>query len=420
MSRTRPALRLISFLAVGAAAALLAGSPRRAQDAPAPAAAAQTPAPVEIPVRVSGADGLFVDSLGLDDFVLTEDGIPQTVEGFYMVRGQALAGRGGKPPDNPVIARHYYLLFQAVDYDSKYAEIVETVFKGLLRPGDTMTLMTPVKTYGLSPQALRTKSKDALCKEMIQILRKDIQMGASDYRSLLRDLKRLVKSIEGDTSAFDADLETDATTTSTIGLEVLLERYRDSLRKMEEIRLIDERRLLTFASALRAQSGRKNVFLLYQREFRPEINQTVLNTMMSMYQEQHEVLAMLMELFQFYRRETSFNQERLSRAFADADLGFNLIFMNKQSQYVFGANMREQSEDVYSVFSQIAGATGGLCETAANAATSFKKAAASSDDYYLVYYTPLNTARDKTFRNVRVAVKRTGITVSHRLGYYAF
>jgi len=413
MAKNNPALCVI--LTVGLLAAILPGFPRPGQDTPPP-----TPATIQIPVRVSGPDGRFIDSLAIDDFVLTENGAPQKIDGFYVVRGQSVLNRGGQPPDNPSIARHYYLLFQAVDYDSKFAEIVETVFQTLLRPGDTMTLMTPVKTYGLTPQALQSKPKDALCKEMVQILRKDIQLGGSDYRSLLRDLKRLVKSIEGGSSAFDSEMETDSTTTLQSGLEVLLERYRDSLKKMEDIRLIDERKLLGFASALRAQGGRKNVFLLYQREFRPEISPNVMNTMMSMYQEQHDVLAMLMELFQFYKRETSFNQERISQAFADADLDFNLIFMNKQAQYVFGANMKEQSEDVFSVFSQIAQATGGVCETATNPAASFKKAAASSEDYYLVYYTPLNPAKDKTFRNVRVAVKRTDVAVSHRLGYYAF
>lgn len=406
------------FFAAVFLSALLGAAPRQEQTPPASSPA--TLATVEIPVSVIGSDGRFVDNLTLDDFILTEDNAPQKIQGFYMVRGQSVINSGGQPPDDPSIARHYYLLFQAVDYDAEFADIVETVFNSLLRPGDTMTLMTPVKTYALTPQALQSKPKNEMSKEMVQILRKDIQLGGSDYRSLMRDLKRLIKSIEGDNKAFDPEMETDATTTSALGLEVLLQRYRDSLKKMEDIRLIDERKLLGFASALRAQGGRKNVFFLYQREYRPEISPTIMNTMMSMYQEQHDVLAMLMELFQFYKRETNFDQERISRAFADAGLEFNLIFMNRQSQYLFGANMKEQSEDVFSVFSQIARATGGVCETASSPVASFKKAAASSNDYYILYYAPLNSARDKTFRTVRVALKRMGLSVAHRLGYYAF
>ena len=394
---------------------ILPAGPRSGQEAaPSPAR------PIEIPVRVTDANGQFVDSLSLDDFVLTENGVSQKPVGFYIVKGQSVQGQAGMPPANPLISRHYYLMFQAIDYDPKLGDVVDILFKKLLRPGDTMTLMTPAKAYSLSQQALSSKPKDVLSKELNQILRKDIQIGSSDYRSLLRDLKRLVKSIGGEESAFDSDMESDATTTSSIGLEVLLERYRDSLRKMEDLRLIDERKILSFAQALKNQPGQKSVFLFYQREFRPEINPTILNTMMSLYQDQHEVLAMLMELFQFYKRETSFNQDRISRAFADASLMFNFIFMNKESQYVFGANMKEQSEDVFSVYSQVARATGGQCETAINPASSFSKAVAESENYYLLYYTPSNPAADKTFRNVRVAVKRAGVTVSHRLGYYAF
>jgi VWFA-related protein len=395
---------------------IMPAAPRSGQEAaPSPAR------PIEIPVRVTDTNGRFVDSLTLDDFVLTENGVAQKPVGFYVVKGQSVQGQAGTPPANPQVSRHYYLMFQATEYDPKLGEVVDTLFKKLLRPGDTMTLMTPTKVYSLSQQALSSKPKDVLSKEMNQILRKDIQIGALDYRSLLRDLKRLVKSIGGEeSSAFDSDMETDATTTSSIGLEVLLERYRDSLRKMEDIRLIDERKILSFAQALKNQAGQKCVFLFYQREFRPELNPTILNQMMSMYQEQHEVLAMLMELFQFYKRETSFHQDRISRAFADASLMFNFIFMNKESQYLFGANMKEQSEDVYSVYSQVARATGGLCETAVNPAASFSKAVAESENYYLLYYTPSNPAADKTFRDVRVAVKRTDVTVAHRLGYYAF
>jgi VWFA-related protein len=394
---------------------ILPGAPRSGQEtSPSPAR------PIEIPVRITGPDGQFIDSLTLDDFVLSENGVPQKIDGFYLVKGQSILSKAGTPIENPQVARHYYLMFQAIEYDPKLAEVVDTLFRNLLRPGDTMTLMTPAKAYSLTPQALAAKPKDVLSKEMNQILRKDIQIGGSDYRSLLRDLKRLVKSIEGENSAFDPEMETDTMTTSAVGLEVLLERYRDSLMKMEDLRLIDERKILSFAQALKNQTGQKNVFLFYQREFRPEINPTFLNTMMSLYQDQQEVLSMLMELFQFYKRETTYNQDRISRAFADASLMFNFIFMNKESQYLFGADMKEQSEDVFSVYSQVAKATGGLCETAPNPAASFKKAVVSSEDSYLLYYTPSNPAKDKTFRSVTVAVKRAGVTVFHRLGYYAF
>jgi hypothetical protein len=96
--------------------------------------------------------------------------------------------------------------------------------------------------------------------------------------------------------------------------------------------------------------------------------------MLSMYQDQPNVLGDLQDLFQFYRRELPLNMEGIKRAFADAGLCLNFIFMNKESQAVFGATMREQSEDVFRVFTAIAKATGGLSETAQNPAASFHAA----------------------------------------------
>lgn len=410
MSVTRAAV----FAAVFAVAVLAP-----AQEAARPAVPETTPR-LEIRVRVTGPDGAFLDGLTAADFVLTEDGFEQKIDGLYRVRGRDVLATDSAPPPGPQIApSHFFVLFQAVDYDPKFGEAMQTLFSSLL-PGDTLTLQTPVKSYTLSPKTLAAQPKDTLAKEMSQILRKDVQIGGSDYRSILRDLRRLVKSISGDTSLYDSDLETDATITSASGLEILLDRYRDALQKMESIRLIDEGKFFNFAGAVKGLSGRKVVFLFYQREFRPEISVNVMNQLMSMNQDRQDILGMIQELFQFYKREKKVSQERLSRAFADASLLFHFIFMNKESPYVFGVNMREQSEDVFEAFSAVAAATGGVCETAVNPAASFRKALASSDDFYLLYYTPTNALRDRSFRSVRVAVSRPGAKVAGRLGYYAY
>lgn len=75
---------------------------------------------------------------------------------------------------------------------------VDLLFQSLLLPGDTITLVTPMKPYSLAPDALARKSKAALSKEMQKILRKDIQQGGGDYRDTLRDLRRVVRAIGGD------------------------------------------------------------------------------------------------------------------------------------------------------------------------------------------------------------------------------
>lgn len=198
-----------------------------------------------------------------------------------------------------------------------------------------------------------------------------------------------------------------------------IDRYRQALMKIEGMRLVDEGKLLSFVGALRAAPGQKTVILFYQREYRPEISSATMTRLMSLYQDNPEILGSLMDLFQFFKREKTFDANRVKRAFADAGISFHFIFMEKKSQWVFGGTMREQSEDIYPGFTEIARATGGISESSQNPAVSFNRAAVISEDYYLLSYTPGAYSPDGGFRTIAVRVKGENYAVSNRLGYYA-
>jgi len=373
--------------------------------------------PVEVPVRVTSA-GQSVDNLALEDFEITEDGKPQTIDALYLVKGINLARTLGGTSFPVNLSRHYYLLFQTNEYDPKLAEAVDYLFQNCLLPEDSMTLMTPMKPYNLAPDALKSKPKEKLSKEMQSLLKKDIQQGGGEYRDIIKDLKKLVKVISaGGRTAGESEMETDSTT-SQLGLEMTLDSYKTTLVKLENLRLVDGQKFLNFSRALKKLPGQKVVFLFYQREFRPEISSAVLNTMMSMYQDDPNVEGDLMELFQFYSRKPNFDVSRIRQALADASICFNLIFMNKESQYYFGMTMREQSEDLFRAFSDMAQATGGMVDNSPNPAAAFKKSADTLQTYYLLYYTPQESGRDGGFRNIKVTVKNKDYAVAHRLGYF--
>jgi len=383
-------------------------------------AAAQQAAPpqnlIEVPVRVV-ADGRFAGDLTLADFEILENGRVQKPEGMCLVQGQTIARREGAAPDPVRSDRHFYLLFQTVDYDVKLAAAVDFLFQSVLQPGDAMTLVTPMKAYSLTAEGLAKKPKANLSKEMQQILRKDIQSGSGEYRALISDLRRIVKGIGGD-SGVDDDMESDSAT-SQFGLEMNLDRYKQSLIKVEQIRLIDERRLTALAAGLKEIPSRKFVYFFYQREFRPEISPQAMNTMMSLFQDQPNIISDLTDLFNLYRRESTFRLENVKQAFADAAACFNFIFMNKESQYMFGAFLREQSEDAFQTFTEIARATGGISDNSPDPATSFRNAIGGTLDYYLLYYAPDAPAGDGGFRTIEVRLKGRPGTVTNRLGYYA-
>lgn len=404
----RPRRNLIAALALAAACAGLAAA--RVQDAAPPQGL------VEVPVRVA-VDGRLAEDLALADFEILENGRIQQPQGLCLVKGREIVRREGPAPAARA-DRHFYLLFQTLDYDNKLAAAVDYLFQSVLRPGDAMTLVTPMKAYALSAEALTKKPKPVLSKEMQQILRKDIQSGSGEYRTLLAELRRIVKGIGGESRAVDEDMEQDSAG-SQFGLEMNLDRYKQSLIKLEQIRLVDERRLTALATSLRAVSSRKFVYFFYQREFRPEISPQSINVMMSIYQDQPNVMSDLTDLFNLYRRESTFRLDHVKQAFADAAASFNFIFMNRESQYMFGAVLREQSEDAFQTFTEIARATGGVSDNSPDATTAFRRTVEATQDYYLLSYASDAPAGETGFRTIEVRLKgRTG-AVTNRLGYFA-
>lgn len=406
--KTRP---LIAALAAGLLVPLITAI---AQEAPAAGSR-----PVEVRVRAA-AGGRFLDDLTLGDFALLEEGRPQSLQSLSLVRGGKIVRSEGPAEAARPRERSYTLLFQAVDWDPKLDEAIEHLFSGVLKPGDSLTLVTPVKPYNLQKDALARRSKAELTKGMKEVLRKDILRGGGEFRSLITELKRLTKAIAGDTGTFQEDLESDISTESdSFGLEMQIDRYRQSLMKLEGIRLVDEAKLLAFAASLKPVPGQKTVLLFYQREFRPEISPQTMNRLMALYQDNPDLLADLAELFQFYRREKKFDAGRVSQAFADAGIDFHFIFMERKSQRIFGATMREQSEDTYPGFVEIAKATGGTVDSSSNAAAAFKHAAEASSDYYLLSYVPAAAEANPGFRQVEVRVGRPDCQVTNPAGYFA-
>lgn len=375
--------------------------------------------PVDIRVHVA-AGGRFLDDLSLADFGLVEDGRPQQLRSLTLIRSGQIVRRQGIDVMVTPPPRSYTMLFQLTDWDPGLSKAVDYLFGSVLRPGDTMTLVTPFKPYHLQESALALKSKAELSKGMEDTLRKDILRGNGEYRDLISELARLSRSIGGGSAGSREDIESDPTdeAESGLGMEQQIDRYRQSLMKMEGIRLVDEAKLLAFAASLKAVPGQKTVVLFYQREFRPEISPATMNRLMSLYQGNPDVLGNLMDLFQFFKREKKFDSDKVKRAFADAGIDFHFIFMEKKSQRVFGAAMREQSEDTYPGFVEIARATGGTTASSVNPAAAFKRAAEASNDYYLLTYQP-EGGQGPGFRKIEIEVKRPGSVVTNPVGYFA-
>jgi hypothetical protein len=202
-------------------------------------------------------------------------------------------------------------------------------------------------------------------------------------------------------------------------IDDLLQRYSDLLARLENIRTVDQKRLLDFSNYLKNIEGQKYVFLFYQREFIPKIDPKILYEYIDLYQDRPDMQQKMTDLFEFYRREFTFDAELIKRAFADSLISSHFLFITPPPELIAGVRLEEQSDDVYATFKAIARASGGFIENSANPAYLMKNAVEASENYYLIYYSPQKFVKDGSFKEIKVKVKNHDYRVVYRLGYFA-
>jgi VWFA-related protein len=376
---------------------------------------------IEVPVRVYSG-GTFIDDLRISDFELWEDGVLQKIEAVYLVRKtDILREESGAPGSSsartisPQVNRNFTLLFEVTDWLPELGEAVRYFFDQVYSPQDALTVITPRKSYSIRPEAFHRLGQERIARQLIEKLRKDIQIANAEYKSLVRDIEELYTS----RGIFEHETGDQKTT------------IRELLDLMETVRQVDEKRLLAFSEYLKGRPGQKNVFLFYQKEMLPKYDPFKRNLVTSGNPEENPaMLFKVMEITDFYRREISFDVEKIKRIFSDSSILVNFLYLTKIPQHnldvqrmetLSAAHIRyqEQSEDIFKAFGQVARATGGYTGSSYDASAVFQRAADACENYYLLYYSPREYREDGSFRTLKVKVKGRSYRVTHRAGYLA-
>ncbi len=382
---------------------------------------------VEVPVRIFQGTA-FIDSLRLEDFELYEGGVRQKIEAVYLIKKRAIARRDEEKRFKPEIGRSFYLFFELSEYIPRLNEALHYFVHDVLAPGDNLVLVTPAKTYRLRNEAMAVKKKEEILNQFNGVLRRDVVRGNSEYKMVMQELEDLAKAmskeISRSTSAVSSNwlFETDGSLSSQYegkSVDDLLQRYADLLGLLDNIRTVDQKRILDFSDFLKAQAGQKYVFLFYQKEFMPRIDPKVLYLYMDLYQDRPDVQHTLTGLFEFYRKEYAFNPDQIMKAFSDSSLSCHFLFLTPPSKSIPGIRFEEQSDDIFSTFRQIARAGGGFIDGSSNPVQLMHSAVEASENYYLLYYSPQKYVKDGNFKDISVRVKNPGYKVVHRLGYFA-
>jgi len=369
---------------------------------------------IEVPVRVFDK-GKFVENLTIDDFNVYEDGKLQDVVAVYLIKKTNIEREeiGLKEEAGirftPEVFRNFVLLFEIYEYLPKIGKAVEYFFEEVFLPGDTLKVVTPIKTYDFNVKALKRFTGKEIAKELTGQLRKDIKMCTAEYRSLINDIENLRE--------FER--------TASIGVKDLVTlMYSGVCTKLRNLRYLDEKKLMYFTDFLKNIEGSKHVFIFHQKLLVPVLK-----------------FGVGFEDLEDFEAYLSFDEKKVLQAFSDSSISTHFIYLTKTS----GMDLVDQegvsvtarglldstpttvpiteaqdlSANFFSVFKEIAQTTGGIIESSANAAASFKKAVNAAENYYLLYYRPSDYKGDGKFKNIEVKVRGKNYRITHRAGYIA-
>ena len=350
---------------------------------------------IEVDVRVFKGNE-FINDLDIHDFELYEDGEPQKIEVVYLIKEknierQLIDTQLETQPVKPITSiqkRTFILMFEIMKYLPRVDDVIDHFFTHVLLPGDSLIVTTPRKNYRFHEDAFKRMPKEEIAKELKEKVREDAVLGNSAYRNMLKEFKDLEH-----TSFEDLELRT----------RMLLEIFR----KLKGYMYIDKQKISQFGEFLRHIEGQKHVFFFYQKNMLP-----IPPGITDYY---------AFELFP----DLSLNSDEIREAFSDASVTCHFLYITETPLIEDG---REQSEflgwvdtraDIFSGFSEMADATGGLTISSRNPEFSFKQAMEASENYYLIYYKPKDYKSDGKFKKIKVKIKGKNYRVLHRAGYIA-
>lgn len=378
---------------------------------------------IEVPVRVF-QDGNFVENLTIDDFEIFEQGIPQKIEAVYLVKKNTVERREEKRRFSPATSRTFFLFFEISEYTPKIGEAIDYFHEYVLVPGDNLIIVTPMKTYKMRNRVMEYQTRTEMAGQLKELLRREALIGNAEYRGAIQELSGLAKSLA--TAGLDelgsSSQQMDEFVSGAydwMPLEKQLMKYQTILDRVEKLRRVDQQKLLDFAEILRNKDGQKYVFLIYQREYIPQIEPHIFDRFIAEYQDQPHILRGLQRMVETSHRNISFDVDLVKQAFADSSISIHFLFLTPPIKHINGVYFQERSEDIYGAFREMAEATGGFIDSSANAVASFKKAIDASENYYLLYYSPKIYEKDGKFRKISIRIKGKDYKVIHRQGYFS-
>jgi len=263
--------------------------------------------------------------------------------------------------------RNLIVFFEFIEPGGGVEDAVDFIFSRMLGPSDQLIIQSPARVYGFSAKTL-ARPKAELIAMMRDKLRTDISQASQNYKQVIKDLELAVRNLEGFVLPADGPVGGGMTgSPETRDLGELFNLYRQGLANLAQLRQVNEASLRKLAAAFQGQKGENHIIVLFEREFRPVPRREALNVLGDM----PKYAFFANELFTIGNVKEPFDTAALSGFFKGVPLTQHFIYITSKSTSPSG-NLLENSGDVYSAFSNIAQATGGVMVTTAEPADGLK------------------------------------------------
>jgi hypothetical protein len=322
----------------------------------------------------------FYSGLQMKNLRLYENRQPRQITSLCLVQGNKIIQRQGDSKLGLDPRRQFILVFSLRDYDANIDRTIDHFFHNIYLPGDTLSLLTPEKTYQLRPRTLKYKTAGQIADSLKALIRKDTIQGSQKYHSLMEEMITAVREV--------------TTRTNLFSLEETLTRYHQVLIALENVRIIQQKRIIEYIFSTELSSRPPMLILFYDREYKPDFPTRTLQQLKVQWQDRQEIAQPLNELFELYRRDANFNIPQLESEVIQRKMTVYSIFFRNKFVQIRNVYMKEYSEDMFVLFDRLSKASGGMLDMSANPLPAFKKMAAQIHNYYCVTFeTPENTGK---------------------------
>jgi len=244
----------------------------------------------------------------------------------------------------PKKQKNYMLVFNTIEYSAQLKEAVTHFFKKVIQPGDNLIIVTPARFIGFSPKKLAVP-KNQLIPGILDQVKNDISQGSVKYRTIMQEMQRSVQEMSGTASTF------------TSNARELLIPYAQHRQNLLIIRQDMEKKLLDYVNIFRRVKGENHLLMFFEKEFRPIPDKKTMGLL-------RDSPALSFKANEVYIQDTDksgLDLQKLIAGFKYANVRFHFLYLiGKNIKSRRGVDYMENSGDVYSLFTKLAKATGGI------------------------------------------------------------